>query len=79
MPFLAQKVVTEDQNDKKNKIDHPFMILNNRVKAIEKQMVKTMEEIKWHEYKRDSYKEYSLDGLCYLENMIVQQNVYLNV
>ena len=71
MPFLAQKVVTEDQNDKKNKIDHPFMILNNRVKAIEKQIFKTIEEIKTHQYKRDAYIEYEKDPIGFIENMTV--------
>ena len=71
MPFLAQKVVTEDQNVKKNKIDHPFMILNNRVKAIEKQIFKTIEEIKTHQYKRDAYIEYEKDPIGFIENMTV--------
>ena len=55
------------------------MILNNRVKAIEKQIVKTIEEIKTHQYKRDAYVEYEKDPIGFIENMTVQQNYYLNV
>ena len=34
MPFLASKVVTDDNSDKKtNRVEHPFMILNQRVKS----------------------------------------------
>lgn len=36
MPFLASKVVTEDSgNDRKNpRTEHPFMILNQKIKSI---------------------------------------------
>jgi SWI/SNF-related matrix-associated actin-dependent regulator of chromatin subfamily D len=35
MPFLASKVVTDDTTEKKNpRTEHPFMLLNQRVKSI---------------------------------------------
>lgn len=37
MPFLASKVVTDDNSDKKtNRAEHPFMVLNQRVKSTHK-------------------------------------------
>lgn len=39
MPFLASKVVTDDNADKKtSRTEHPFMLLNQKVKGLEKQI-----------------------------------------
>ncbi|CAD8064245.1 unnamed protein product [Paramecium primaurelia] len=80
MPFLAQKVVTEDNSEKKQqRAEHPFIQLNQKIKGFEKQIQKYIEQSKSHKLKRDAYYQYQKNPSLFLENLFLQQNSYLEL
>ena len=76
MPFLVQKVVLDD---KKEAVNHPFLLLNQKIKKLEKKSYEIIDKIKSHKFKRDSYYAYSINPSLYIENCIIQQNMLLKV
>ncbi|CAK73885.1 unnamed protein product (macronuclear) [Paramecium tetraurelia] len=80
MPFLAQKVVTEDNSEKKQqRAEHPFIQLNQKIKGFEKQIQKYLDQSKSHKLKRDAYYQYQKSPSLFLENLFLQQNSYLEL
>lgn len=80
MPFLAQKVVTDESGEKKNsRPEHPFIQLNQKIKGLEKQIQKYVEQVKNHKTKRDAYHTYRKNPSLFLENLFLQQNAYLEM
>ncbi|KAL4470671.1 hypothetical protein ABPG72_001782 [Tetrahymena utriculariae] len=76
MPFFSQKVVLQEKKDSQK---HPFITLNQKIKDLDKKFTETLEKIKSHKFKRDSYFAYTLDPSLYIENTILQQNIYLQM
>ncbi|KAM3147687.1 hypothetical protein pb186bvf_000015 [Paramecium bursaria] len=79
MPFLAQKVVTEDSAEKNKKPEHPFIQLNTKIKGLEKQIQRYIEQTKSHKQKREIYLAYRKSPSIFLENLFHQQNSYLEM
>lgn len=70
MPFLSQKLVVDEKSPQQQQ--HPFMVMNQKVKKYEKKMLEYLEKLRNHKYKRDSYLAYTIDPSLYIENAIIQ-------
>jgi len=82
MPFFSHKVPPDDRQDKMSnniKQDHMLVSLSQKIKKLEKKAVEYVDKLKRHKAKRDSYMAYTKDPSLFIENLIHQQNTYLQV
>jgi len=80
MPFFSHKVPFDERLEKMNpnmKQDHVLVNLSQKIKKLEKKAFEYVDKLKRHKAKRDSYLAYKKDPSLYIENLIYQQNTYL--
>jgi hypothetical protein len=79
MPFFAQKITMDDKANANLKQDQNLLVLNQKLKKLEKKCVEYIEKLKRHKTKKDAYEGYQKDPISFIENLIQQQNNYLQI